>query len=65
MCGTTRTSLHKQCKHIKAATKEAFKDGKNIRNSLVTPKERAERFQRELCVSCDELFSKFCQHNVD
>lgn len=62
MCGTTRTSLHKQCKHIKAAAKE---DGKNIRNSLVTPKERAERFQRELCVSGDELSSTFCRHDVD
>lgn len=65
MCGTTRTSLHKQCKHIKAATEEACKDGKNIRNRLLTPKERAERFQRELCVSGDELYSKFCPHNVD
>lgn len=65
MCGTTCTSLHKQCKHIRAATKEACKDGKNTRNSLVTPKERAEWFQRELCVSGDELSSKFCQHNVD
>lgn len=46
MCGTT---------HIKAATEEACKDGKNIRNSLLTPKERAERFQRELCLSGDDL----------
>lgn len=62
MCGTTRTSLHKQCKHIKAASEEACK---NIGNSLLTPKERAKRFQRELCASGDELSSKFCQHNVD
>lgn len=41
------------------------KSAKTQRNSLLNPKNRAEQFPGEFCVSCYMVFCKLCQHNVD